>query len=202
MVSSAFSCTFVALFTNTLCLMKTKSKFRISTLMLIIGGFCLPWCACSSNKHLDAVPVAQLDLNRYLGTWYELARFDHFFEREMVACTANYSLKEDGTIKVINSGLKNGKTKVSEGKAKTTGTVGLLRVSFFGPFYSDYRVLHLSPDYSYALVGSASDDYLWILSRTPDLPDSDKQLLLQEAVRRGYDISNLIWVDQSFYINP
>lgn len=180
--------------------MKTKRKSYFGQLMLMIGGLCLPMCACSSNNHLNNVPVAQFDLNRYLGTWYEVARFDHYFERDLVACTANYSLKDDGTVKVINSGLKNGKTKVSEGKAKTTGTVGLLRVSFFGPFYSDYRVLLLSPDYSYALVGSASDDYLWILSRTPVLEDSDKRLLLQEAVRRGYDIDELIWVDQSFYI--
>lgn len=167
--------------------------------MLMITGICLPLCACSSNDMFNKTPVAQLDLNRYLGDWYELARFDHSFERGLTACTANYSLKDDGTIRVLNSGLKDGKTKVSEGKAKTTGTVGLLRVSFFGPFYSDYRVLMLSDDYSYALVGSGTDKYLWILSRTPTLPDSDIQLLLQEAVRRGYNINDLIWVDQSFY---
>lgn len=167
--------------------------------MLMITGICLPLCACSGNDMFNKTPVAQLDLNRYLGDWYELARFDHSFERGLTACTANYSLKDDGTIRVLNSGLKDGKTKVSEGKAKTTGTVGLLRVSFFGPFYSDYRVLMLSDDYSYALVGSGTDKYLWILSRTPTLPDSDIQLLLQEAVRRGYNINDLIWVDQSFY---
>lgn len=167
--------------------------------MLMICGMCLPLCACSGNDMLNKTPVKEFDLNRYLGDWYELARFDHSFERGLTACTANYSLKEDGTIKVLNSGLKDGKTKVSEGKAKTTGTVGLLRVSFFGPFYSDYRVLMLSDDYSYALIGSGSDKYLWILSRTPKLPDADLQLLLQEAVRRGYNINDLIWVDQSFY---
>lgn len=179
--------------------MKTKSNSFFSHLWLLICGLFVPFFACSSSDHLNNAPVSSFDLNRYLGSWYELARFDHSFERDLTACTANYSLREDGMVKVINSGLKNGKTKVSEGKAKTTGTAGLLRVSFFGPFYSDYRVLMLSADYSYALIGSSSDKYLWILSRTPELPDSDIQLLLQEAVRRGYNINELIWVDQSFY---
>lgn len=176
--------------------MKKTSLF--SNLVLMICGLFAPLCACSSNQ-INNTPVKEFDLNRYLGNWYELARFDHSFERGLSACTANYSLRDDGMIKVINSGLKEGKTKVSEGKAKTTGTTGLLRVSFFGPFYSDYRVLMISEDYTYALVGSASDKYLWILSRTPELPDADIQLLLQEAVRRGYNINELIWVDQTFY---
>lgn len=180
--------------------MKTKQNSFFSQLMLMICGVFAPLCACS-NTQIDNSTVKKLDLNKYLGTWYELARFDHSFERGLTACTANYSIREDGKIRVLNSGLKEGKTKVSEGKAKPTDTRGLLRVSFFGPFYSDYRVLMISEDYSYALVGSATDKYLWILSRTPELPDYDKQLLLQEAVRRGYDISKLIWVDQSFYTN-
>lgn len=180
--------------------METKNHF-FGNLMMVLCGLCVPMCACSSQSHLNTTPVSEFNLTRYLGTWYELARFNHPFERDMSACTANYTLNGDGTIKVINSGLKGGKTKVSEGKAKTTGTVGLLRVSFFGPFYSDYRVLMVSEDYTYALVGSSSDKYLWILSRTPELPEADKQLLMQQAVQRGYNISKLIWVDQSFYIN-
>lgn len=178
--------------------MKTKNRSCRSLLLMICGLFA-PLCACSSGDNLNNAPVTEFDLNRYLGSWYELARFDHSFERDLTACTANYALRSDGMIKVINSGLKDGETKVSEGKAKTTGTIGLLRVSFFGPFYSDYRVLMLSADYTYALVGSSSDKYLWILSRTPELPDADLQLMLQEAVRRGYNINELIWVDQSFY---
>lgn len=180
--------------------MKTQKTSFFSQLMLMLCGLFVPMCACSNEGPLNNEPVGELDLNRYLGAWYELARFDHSFERGLVACTANYSLNDDGTIKVLNSGLKDGKTKVSEGKAKTTGTAGLLRVSFFGPFYSDYRVLMLADDYSYALIGSGSDKYLWILSRSPELPDADITLLLQEAVRRGYNINELIWVDQSFYI--
>lgn len=187
------------IFTNkNFTIMKSKNTFFGSLMLMICGAFA-PLCACSSDNPINNEPVQEMDLNRYLGSWYELARFDHSFERGLYACTANYSMNDDGTIKVLNSGLKDGKTKVSEGKAKTTGTVGLLRVSFFGPFYSDYRVMMLADDYSYALVGSGSDKYLWILSRTPELSESIKQSILQEAVRRGYNINNLIWVDQSFY---
>ena len=105
-------------------------------------------------------------------------------------------LNEDGTIKVVNSGIKDGKPKTAIGKGKTTDTPGLLRVSFFGPFYADYRVMLIDKDYSRALVGSGSADYLWILSRTPGLPETAKAELLAEARRRGYDTDKLIWVEQ------
>lgn len=174
-----------------------KNNTHLSHLMMLLSCLCMPLFACAPKSHIDNTPVSELDLNRYLGRWYELARFDHSFERDQTNCTAFYSIKEDGNIRVLNVGMKNGKQKSSEGKAKTTETVGLLRVSFFGPFYSDYRVLMLSEDYTYALVGSSSDKYLWILSRMTSLPDADIQRILAEASRRGYDISQLIWVDQS-----
>lgn len=168
--------------------------------MLLLCGFCMPLCSCTTSDHLNLTPVSEFQLDRYLGTWYELARFDHSFERGMSACTANYSLRDDGMVRVINSGIKNGEPKSSEGKAKTTETTGLLRVSFFGPFYSDYRILMLSKDYSYALVGSGSDKYLWILSRTPTLPEATLQSILDEASARGYNTADLIWVDQTVNI--
>lgn len=177
--------------------MKPKKSCPFSSLMLMLCGLCVPMCACSSSDNLNNTPVSTFDLNRYLGTWYELARFDHSFERGMSACTAHYSMREDGLVRVLNSGIKNGEPKTSEGKAKTTETTGLLRVSFFGPFYSDYRVLMLSDDYSYALVGSGSDKYLWILSRTPSLPEPIIQSILDEATARGYNTNDLIWVDQT-----
>lgn len=179
--------------------MKTKSYGIFSTMMLAVCGLCATICACNNGNPINNTPVTELDLDRYLGNWYELARFDHSFERGLTACTAHYVLNADGTIRVLNSGFKNGKVDTAEGKAKTTETVGLLRVSFFGPFYSDYRVLMIDEEYSYALVGSGTDKYLWILSRTPELPEQTRDLILQEAVRRGYDISKLIWVDQEFY---
>ena len=107
---------------------------------------------------------------------------------------AAYKLRTDGKIEVLNTGIKNGKPKESKGKAKTTATTGLLRVSFFGPFYSDYRILLVDKDYQYALIGSSSDSYLWILSRKPQLTNKVRQLILKEAQRRGYDTGKLIWV--------
>ena len=151
---------------------------------------------CVSVPKVDNAPVAVLDLNRYLGEWYEIARFDHSFERGVELSKANYTQNADGTIKVVNSGIKNGKPKTAIGKGKTTDTPGLLRVSFFGPFYADYRVMLIDKDYSHALVGSGSADYLWILSRTPGLPETAKAELLAEGQRRGYDTGKLIWVRQ------
>ena len=151
---------------------------------------------CVSGPKVDNAPVAALDLNRYLGEWYEIARFDHSFERGVEQAKANYMLNEDGTIKVVNSGIKDGKPKTAIGKGKRTDTPALLRVSFFGPFYADYRVMMIDEGYTYALVGSGGADYLWMLSRTRVLPDATKSELLSEAKRRGYDTDKLIWVKQ------
>ena len=151
---------------------------------------------CVSGPKVDNTPVATLDLNRYLGEWYEIARFDRSFERGVEQAKANYTQNADGTIKVVNTGVKGGKQKMAIGKGKTTDTPGLLRVSFFGPFYADYRVMLIDKDYSHALVGSGSADYLWILSRTSVLSETAKSELLAEARRRGYDTDMLIWVRQ------
>lgn len=150
-------------------------------------------CGCTKLT-VDNSVVDSLDVNRYLGEWYEIARYDHRFERGMENTRAIYSMRDDGMIDVINTGVKDGERKESKGKAKLTDTPALLRVSFFGPFYSDYRVMMLDADYQYALIGSGSDDYLWILSRKPLLPDTVKQQVIMEAQRRGYDTSKLIWV--------
>lgn len=149
---------------------------------------------CCTKLTVDNSVIDSLDVNRYLGEWYEIARYDHRFERGMENTRAIYSMRDDGMIDVINTGVKDGERKESKGKAKLTDTPALLRVSFFGPFYSDYRVMMLDADYQYALIGSGSDDYLWILSRKPLLPDTVKQQVIKEAQRRGYDTSKLIWV--------
>lgn len=151
---------------------------------------------CCSARNVDNSTVPSLDLSRYLGKWYEIARFDHSFEKGVHFTTADYTVQQNGRIKVVNSGMKEGKKTASTGKAKLTDTNGLLRVSFFGPFYSDYRVLMVSEDYEYALVGSKSSKYLWILSRTPDIPGGILHAILVEATRRGYDTSRLTWVNQ------
>lgn len=151
--------------------------------------------SCAGTK-VDNSTVGNVDMQRYLGKWYEIARLDHWFERGQTHCTANYSMNDDGTIKVVNRGVKDGEATVSEGKAKFTDTPGLLKVSFWGPFYSDYRIMMLSPDYRYALIGGKDAGYLWILSRTPSLTQFEIKALLAEAQRRGYDTKNLLWVSQ------
>ena len=166
-------------------------------MQMIIAAFAAVMLSgCVSGPKVDNAPVAALDLSRYLGEWYEIARFDHSFERGIEQAKANYTLNEDGTIKVMNSGIKDGKPKTAIGKGKRTDTPALLRVSFFGPFYADYRVMKIDADYTYALVGSGGADYLWILSRARVLPDAAKGELLAEAKRRGYDTDKLIWVKQ------
>jgi lipocalin len=142
--------------------------------------------------------VKAVDLNRYLGSWYEIAKYDHVFERGLDYAMANYTLREDGKIDVLNTGIKDGRAKDAKGIAKTTNIPGLLKVSFFGPFYSDYRIMMLDTNYQYVLVGGSNDKYLWILSRTPQLDEATKALILAEADKRGYDTSKLIWVKQQW----
>ena len=170
-----------------------KSLF-IATLVAAV----IPLTACS--KDFDNSTVKEFDLSRYLGLWYEIARYDHSFEKGMDNTMAQYILQDDGTVVVLNTGWKNGKFKLAEGKAKykdPEGDPGHLRVSFFLFFYSDYNVMMVDENYQISLVGSKAEKYLWILSRTP-VPDPDLlRMVLDEAEQRGYDTSQLIWVDQS-----
>ena len=165
-----------------------KKIFTLSVLLSLLMG--------CSKQTVDNSVVTDFDLNRFLGSWYEIARFDHKFERGMEQTKAMYVLRDDVKVDVLNTGIKDGKPSEAKGLAKLTGTAGLLRVSFWGPFYSDYRIMLLDNDYQYALVGSGSDDYLWILSRTPQISDETKTQILTEAQKRGYDTSKLIWVKQ------
>ena len=167
---------------------------------LALAALSLPMLSAAQDVQYDNSPVSQFDLSKYLGTWYEIARFDHSFERGMDNVIAEYLLREDGKIDVVNSGWKDGKFKVADGKAKQPDPLAdpaHLEVSFFLFFYSDYNVMMIDDDYQIALVGSKSPKYLWILSRTPYVTDSVMDLVLEEASSRGYDINNLIWVDQS-----
>ena len=158
----------------------------------------LPVSACT--KDFDNSTVEEFDLSRYLGVWYEVARYDHSFERGMDNTMAQYILEDDDMVVVLNTGWKNGKFKLAEGKAKypdPVGDPGALRVSFFLFFYSDYNIMMVDENYQISLVGSKSDNYLWILSRTPVADPALLQTVLDEAQARGYDTSDLIWVDQS-----
>ena len=170
---------------------------KITLLSLALCGL----CATAFSQKVDNSTITSFDLNRYLGKWYEIARYDHSFERGLVGSTAMYTLRDDGKIKVLNSGYLNtldGPYKESIGKAKArkNGKPGQLEVSFFGPFYGDYDILELAPDYSYSVVGSSSPKYLWILSRTPQLSTVTKDKILRNLRHRGYDTSKLIWVEQ------
>ena len=164
---------------------------RFFLMACVVGLF----AACDASD-IDNSTAKLVDLNRYLGRWYEIAKFDHSFERGLDYAMANYTLRDDGKIDVLNTGIKDGRAKDAKGIAKTTDVPGLLRVSFFGPFYGDYRIMMLADDYQYVLVGGSTDKFLWILSRTPQLDDATKTLILAEAERRGYDTNKLIWVKQ------
>ena len=166
---------------------------------MALAAFMLPGLMLAQDGQIEE-SIPGFKLQRYLGKWYEIARFDHSFERGMTNVTAEYTLKSDGNVKVLNSGWKDGKWKVAEGKARQPDPLrepSKLEVSFFLFFYSDYNVLMLDEEYRYALVGSRSPKYLWILSRTPAIPDDVKKAMIDEAVRLGYDTTKLIWVDQT-----
>lgn len=159
----------------------------------------MPALSCSPKNNLNLNTVQSFDLNRFLGSWYEIARNDHYFERGMDRVMAEYALREDGMVRVINSGFKGGRYRSRQAIAKyprQVGQPGLLRVAFFWRFYSDYRILMLSEDYSLALISGDSDKYLWIMSRTPRITEAQKDAVLREAAARGFDIDKLIWVNQ------
>ena len=151
----------------------------------------------SLGGSIDRRTVPVLDLNTLLGRWYELARFDHPFERGLEQVEARYELTGDGMIRVENSGFdaRTGTWRKAAGRAKPTGEPGRLRVSFFWKFYADYNVLELGDKGEWMLVGSRSPRYLWILSRTPSLPGEEFERILDAARQRGYDTAGLILRD-------
>ena len=181
-----------------------KCAFMKSLITLTLAALLLPGLLIAQTRRIDTKVIPDFNLSKYLGTWYEIARFDHSFERNMDNVIAEYVLRPDGKVDVVNSGWRNGLYKEANGKAKQPDPVtspAHLMVSFFLFFYSDYNILMLDDDYQVSLVGSSSPDYLWILSRTPFIEDD--QLLdsiIKEAQRRGYDTSKLIWVDQDINI--
>ncbi|WP_306643429.1 lipocalin family protein [Sanyastnella coralliicola] len=161
--------------------------------------FMLLLFACGGSEPLTTVET--LDLNRYAGKWYEVARLPNKFEDGLKCVTAEYTIKENGKVQVVNRGVSiaDGSASVSEGEAKRPNTEvpGVLKVSFFKPFYGDYYVMQLDDEYGYALVGSPDREFLWILSRTPVLPKDISSQLMQHAENEGFDLSTLIWTEHS-----
>lgn len=137
-----------------------------SALTMILTG-----CAASTS---EIGAVENFEPERYMGIWYEIARLPHSFEHGLDYVRAEYSLQPDGSIRVVNRGMREGKPRSVTGKAKLkdrNSGKGELKVSFFGPFYGAYRIIELAPDYSYAVVTGSRKDFLWILNRTPRMPE-------------------------------
>ncbi len=143
--------------------------------------------------------VNDFEAEKYLGTWYEIARFDFKFEKDLKNTTAEYSWNNDGSVRVINRGFNYVKNEKEEAfaKAKFRGnpSVAELKVSFFGPFYSGYNVVAIDKDYKYALIVGNNTDYIWILSRTKTMPEDIKQAYVELAKKGGYDTSRFVWVE-------
>lgn len=164
--------------------------------MGLVTVYLLSSCKTIPKK---AVAVKPFDSKKYMGHWYEIARLDFKFEKNLNNTTADYSKNTDGSIKVVNKGynFKKDEWKESTGKAKFVSAEdeAKLKVSFFGPFYSGYNVIAIDADYRYALVAGKNLDYLWILSREKTVPEKVKQDYLQKATEIGYDVSKLVWVE-------
>ncbi len=165
--------------------------FFLSLVILDVGCVGIP-------NNIQA--VGNFNAERYLGTWYEIARLDNPFETGLEKISAQYSLKEDGGLRVLNRGYdpNNNHWKEAEGKGYFVGTTseGRLKVSFFGPFYGAYNIISLDNDYSYSLVCGSDLSYLWILSRKPQMPETVLNQLISKAKSFGFDTDKLIFVKQ------
>ena len=171
------------------------------SLTLLLITFMLLFICKAQDTMIDRTVVKDLEIEKYLGKWYEIARYDNRFERNLVGVTATYSWRDDGMIKVVNSGYRNsldGKLSIVTGKARIPDPdiQSKLEVSFFLFFYGDYYVLELDGNYQWAVVGSSSDKYLWVLSRTPKMDSEIFSDLINRLRNRGYDVSKLIMVEQ------
>lgn len=168
-------------------------------LLLIMAMFSLTACT-GAPEGMKA--VNNFDSERYLGTWYEIARLDHSFEEGLEQVSATYSMRDDGGIKVVNKGYshENQAWKEAIGKAYFVDdkNTGYLKVSFFGPFYGSYIIFKMDQvNYQYAFISSYNNDYLWLLSRTPTISEEVKQDFIDTAAQYGFETDQLIFVNQS-----
>ncbi|MBT0586979.1 lipocalin family protein [Alteromonas oceanisediminis] len=172
-------------------------KLDIRLLFLPLLGLLLQGCTSVPE---GVKPVSPFDLQRYLGTWYEVARFDHRFERGLSHVTATYTVRDDGGVNVVNRGFSAEKDEWDEAQGKAyfvdDANTGHLKVSFFGPFYASYVIMKLDQqDYQYALVTGPDRDYLWILARSPAISEATISELVAYAQQKGYNTDQLIWVE-------
>ncbi len=177
----------------------TQKKILVAGASVVAAGALVALLKSPAQKPKKANAVSPFDVEKYLGKWYEIARMDYKYEQGLSHVTAEYSLKSNCNLKVVNRGYNELKDEWEEatGKAKFANDpeVGQLRVSFFGPFYSGYNVIAVDPDYEYALVAGESLDFLWILSRTTDIPEEVKQHFLEKAKLIGYKPEELVWTN-------
>ena len=172
---------------------------RLMSLAIVIFTFLAGFALVAPSRAADAPPlevVDSVDLDRYLGRWYEIASYPAWFQKNCTAVTADYSLREDGKIKVVNSCRKStldGKPKQSTGRAKVVegSNNAKLKVSFFGPFWGDYWIIDLDPDYQWAVVGVPNRKYLWILSRTPQMDETVYDGIISRLQEKRYDPAHL-----------
>ncbi len=171
-------------------------------LFMLVTAASLSACA-SLPAGID--PVQNFAVDRYLGRWYEIARLDHRFERGLSNVSADYSLKDNGQIKVVNQGYnEEAGWSTAEGRAKfgRESDEGYLKVSFFGPFYGAYVIFELDENYTQAYVAGDEDSYLWFLSRTPTVSEADKAAFVNKAGALGFPVESLIFVDQGLGDRP
>lgn len=181
--------------------MSKHKKYIIAGLAgAAVAALTLSLSSCVSISR-GAKAVQPFDKEKYLGTWYEIARMDFRFEKGLDQVTATYSLEDKETIRVDNKGysVQEKKWKQSIGKARLVGEPleGRLKVSFFGPFYAGYNVIAIDPDYRYALVAGNNLNYLWLLSREKTMPKEIKEKYLEQARALGYNTDKLVWTHQA-----
>jgi len=173
---------------------------RKFSILIIPLAILLGFNSCATIPK-GAMAIKQFEKEKYLGKWYEIARLDFKFEKNLNNTTAEYSFNKNGTIRVDNKGYNTKKEKWEQaiGKAKFVGvdSVGMLKVSFFGPFYGGYNVIAIDSEYKYALVAGSSLKYLWILSREKSIPVEVKNSYLKFAKEIGYNTSDLLWIEHN-----
>lgn len=179
--------------------MKRLSRLVVPVSLGILG--LVIFNSCTVKIPEGAVAVNNFEKEKYLGKWYEIARLDFKWEKDLEQVTAEYSLKDNGHIKVDNKGYnyvkKEWKQNIGEARFVNDENTGRLKVSFFKPFWGGYNVIELAGDYKYALVVGNDLDYMWILSREKTIPEDIKQRFLSKAKSLGYNTENLVWTKQN-----
>lgn len=176
-----------------------KKRLYLLTTGLIFAFACSTTQENNMMKPLETVPTVNIE--KYMGAWYEIGRYPNSFQKDCFATRVEYTLQPDGTVRVLNrcrKGSVEGKEKSIEGKAWSVDKItnAKLKVRFFWPFSGDYWVIQLDKDYQYAVVGHPERTYLWILSRTPSLDENIYKAIVRKLVEQGYDPDKVMLTPQ------